>query len=157
MSSHEDFMKKACQLGELGVSNGGGPFGCVIVDSNKNIVGRVHNMVTINNDPTQHAENVAIRDACKKLNTYDLSGCTMYTSCENCAMCLAASYWAHIESIHYGNTRQDSKAIGFDDDFIYDEVSKHIDNRTIPMTQCDRESAQISFQQWVNKSDKTLY
>jgi tRNA(Arg) A34 adenosine deaminase TadA len=151
------FMMNACDLAEFSVKNGGGPFGAVIVSQYDVLVGKGHNMVTINNDPTQHAEIVAIRDACKKLDTYDLTGHNIYTSCEPCPMCMAAIYWAKIDNVYYGNTRKDAKAIGFNDDFIYEELSKPIENRKIKMIQIERDIAQKSFRQWDAKSDKKEY
>lgn len=151
------FMMNACDLAEFSVKNGGGPFGAVIVSQYDVLVGKGHNMVTINNDPTQHAEIVAIRDACKKLDTYDLTGHNIYTSCEPCPMCMAAIYWAKIDNVYYGNTRKDAKKIGFNDDFIYDELSKPIENRKIKMIQIERDIAQKSFRQWDAKSDKKEY
>lgn len=151
------FMMNACDLAEFSVKNGGGPFGAVIVSQYDVLVGKGHNMVTINNDPTQHAEIVAIRDACKKLDTYDLTGHNIYTSCEPCPMCMAAIYWAKIDNVYYGNTRKDAKKIGFNDDFIYDELSKPIENRKIKMIQLERDIAQKSFREWNAKSDKKEY
>ena len=151
------FMMNACDLAEFSVKNGGGPFGAVIVSQYDVLVGKGHNMVTINNDPTQHAEIVAIRDACKKLDTYDLTGHNIYTSCEPCPMCMAAIYWAKIDNVYYGNTRKDAKKIGFNDDFIYDELSKPIENRKIKMIKLERDIAQKSFREWNAKRDKQEY
>ena len=150
-------MMNACGLAEFSVKNGGGPFGAVIVSQYDVLVGKGHNMVTINNDPTQHAEIVAIRDACKKLDTYDLTGHNIYTSCEPCPMCMAAIYWAKIDNVYYGNTRKDAKKIGFNDDFIYDELGKPNENRKIKMIQVERDIAQKSFREWNAKSDKKEY
>ena len=157
-SSNEDFlMKRACHLANENVLLGGGPFGCIITDNNGFIIGEGTNQVTLKNDPTLHAEIVAIRDACKKLKTFNLSGCTLYTSCEPCPMCLSAIYWSRINKVFYGNTRDDAKAIGFDDDFIYNEIGKNIDERQIEMVQCDENSAKKSFQLWCEKEDKIKY
>jgi len=153
----KQFMTNACDLAEFSVKTGGGPFGAVIVSQYDVLVGQGHNMVTIHNDPTQHAEIVAIRDACKNLDTYDLTGHNIYTSCEPCPMCMAAIYWAKIDNVYYGNTRKDAKKIGFNDDFIYEELSKPIENRKIKMIQIEREIAQKSFRQWNAKSDKKEY
>jgi tRNA(Arg) A34 adenosine deaminase TadA len=155
--NNEMHMKKACDLASHSVSIGGGPFGAVIVDKNMNIVGKGHNMVTINNDPTQHAEIVAIRNACNNLNTYNLDGCTLYTSCEPCPMCLGAVYWSRINKIYYGNSRVDAKNIGFDDNFIYEEFNKNLDERVIPIIQCYEVYAKNSFEDWMKKDDKTEY
>jgi len=156
-SVHEQFMKEACDLADHSVLMGGGPFGCVIVSEQCEILGKGHNQVTIDNDPTQHAEIVAIRNACKNINDFKLSGCTLYTSCEPCSMCLSAIYWARISKIVYGNTRLDAKNIGFDDFFIYDEINKPCEQRQIPMVQDYVEIAKNSFELWANKKDKTEY
>jgi guanine deaminase len=154
---HEINMKIACDLAETSVGKGGGPFGCVITDPDGTIIGKGYNMVTINNDPTQHAEIVAIRDACKNLKTFELKDCILYTSCEPCPMCLSATYWARCKEIYYGNSRIDAANIGFDDEFIYDELAKPIEHRTIPTTQCSTKYAKHSFQCWTDKTDKTRY
>ena len=153
---NEEFMREACKLSEISIEEGGGPFGAVIT-YNDIIVGRGHNTVAINNDPTQHAEIVAIRDACKTLNTFDLSECTLYTSCEPCPMCLGATYWSRINKIYYGNSRTDAKMIGFDDEEIYDEINKPIDERKMSMKQCHKECAAIAFCKWYEKTDKICY
>jgi pyrimidine deaminase RibD-like protein len=151
-------MEKACKLADISIECGGGPFGALVVDSlKKNIVGKGHNMVTINNDPTQHAEIVAIRDACKNLGTYNLSEHILYTSCEPCPMCLSAIYWSRINFVYYGNTRKDAANIGFDDDFIYDEISKPNKNRSINMERCNEEKAIKSFETWSHKLNKKIY
>jgi tRNA(Arg) A34 adenosine deaminase TadA len=150
-------MENACDLATYSVQIGGGPFGAVIVNEESNIVGKGHNMVTINNDPTAHAEIVAIRDACKNLNNYSLENCTIYTSCEPCPMCLSAIYWSRIKHIYYGNNRVDAQNIGFDDNFIYEEIPKNIEDRKIKLEECNREYAQKSFALWSEKVDKTEY
>lgn len=157
MNKDEEHMKKACDLASYSVSIGGGPFGAVIVDKNMNIVGKGHNKVSINIDPTQHAEIVAIRNACKNLNTYNLTNCILYTSCEPCPMCLGAVYWSRINKIYYGNSRVDAKNIGFDDNFIYEEFNKNLDERLIPIVQCYETYAKTSFQDWMKKDDKIEY
>ena len=157
MNKNDELMKHACDLASLSVSKGGGPFGCVITDANHNIIANGHNMVTINNDPTQHAEIVAIRNACKNINNFDLSDCILYTSCEPCPMCLSAIYWARISKIYYGNNRYDARDIGFDDEFIYNELSKNIDDRSIKIEQCNADYAKNSFNLWKNKDDKIEY
>lgn len=156
-NTNENIMKKACDLASHSVSIGGGPFGAVITDKDLNIVGQGHNMVTINNDPTQHAEIVAIRDACKNLNTYILEDYQLYTSCEPCPMCLSAIYWSRIKVVYYGNNRKDAKNIGFDDDFIYDEIPKNIEDRSIKMHVCNNVYAKDSFNKWSEKQDKKEY
>lgn len=151
------FMLRAIELSKIGMQGGkGGPFGCVIVKDGK-IVGEGHNQVTSTNDPTAHAEVVAIRNACKNLNTFQLDGCEVYTSCEPCPMCLGAIYWARPSKIYYANTREDAKNIGFDDSFIYDEIPLAIKDRKIPMIALDRENAKKVFDEWQNKADKTEY
>jgi tRNA(Arg) A34 adenosine deaminase TadA len=134
----------------------GGPFGAVIVRKDK-IVGRGWNRVTSTNDPTAHAEVVAIRNACRRLKTYQLDDCDLYTSCEPCPMCLSAVYWARIKRVYYGNTRKDAARIAFDDAFIYREVSLPISSRKIPMKQLLRKAALAAFVEWKNKADKIPY
>jgi guanine deaminase len=155
--SHENFMREAIRLAEHGMRSGrGGPFGCVVVRGGE-IVGRGHNRVTSTNDPTAHAEVVAIRDACSNLETFQLADCALYTSCEPCPMCLSAIYWARIPHVFYGNTRQDAAAIGFDDDFIYQQVPLPPEQRTIKMELFLRDEAQSAFQEWRDKTDKVRY
>lgn len=152
-----DFMKKAIQLSLENMQKGaGGPFGAVVVKDGK-IIGEGWNKVTSTNDPSAHAEVVAIREACKNINHFDLSGAEIYTSCEPCPMCLAAIYWARIEKIYYANTRKDAAAIDFDDDFLYQEIPKDIKDRKLPMIQCCREEALSVFNQWQAKQDKVTY
>ena len=134
----------------------GGPFGAVVVRKDK-IIGRGWNRVTSTNDPTAHAEVVAIRDACRQLKTFQLDDCELYTSCEPCPMCLSAVYWARLKRVYYGNTRKDAARIAFDDDFIYREVSLPISSRKIPMKQLLREEALAAFVEWKNKADKVSY
>lgn len=152
----EELMGKAIELSEENVANGGGPFGAVIVRNGK-IVATGVNRVTANNDPTAHAEVSAIRAACEKLNTFDLSGCEIYTSCEPCPMCLGAIYWAHIDKIYFGNDKDDAKAIGFDDSFIYDELALPREERKLPVEVLMEEEAMHAFELWKNKSDKVEY
>lgn len=136
--------------------NEGGPFGAVVVCRGK-IVGRGWNRVTSTNDPTAHAEISAIRDACRKLKTFQLDGCELYTSCEPCPMCLAAIYWARVKKIYYANTRKDAARIEFDDDLIYREVSRPISGRKIPMKRLLRGEALKVFAEWQRKADKIRY
>lgn len=150
------FMLEAIKLAEQSVAKGGGPFGAVIVKDGE-IVAQGHNCVTLHNDPTAHAEVSTIRKACKELNTFDLSGCEIYTSCEPCPMCLSAIYWARIENIYYGCTKDDAKNIGFDDSFIYDEIDKAPAKRSIPAKQILRDKAIVAFNLWTDKEDKTEY
>jgi guanine deaminase len=153
-----DYMQKACELASKSVENGTGPFGCVIVDELTNtIIGEGNNLVTQNNDPTAHAEIVAIRNACLKKRSFMLKNCSLYTSCEPCPMCLSAIYWARIDNIYYANTRNDAKEIGFDDALIYEEVSKPIDSRLIPMIKCDCSNRLDAFQAWTLAKNKVEY
>lgn len=137
-------------------ANCGGPFGAVVVRNGK-IVGRGWNQVTSTNDPTAHAEVTAIRDACKRLKTFQLDDCELYTSCEPCPMCLSAIYWARFKKVYYANTRKDAAKIDFDDDLIYREVPKPISKRLIPMRQLLRPEALAVFVAWKNKTDKVRY
>ena len=150
------FMQKAIELSIKNIHNKGGPFGCVIVKNNK-IISEGVNGVTQNNDPTAHAEIVAIRNACKKLNTFDLSGCELYTSCEPCPMCLSAIYWSHIDLVYYGNSRENAAEIQFDDKFIYDEMKKDINERKIPLKQILKDEAIKAFDLWAETENKTKY
>ncbi len=157
MDTPEYFMQLAIQLSEEGMNtNSGGPFGAVVVKEGK-VIGRGNNHVTSTNDPTAHAEVVAIRDACKNLNTFDLSGAEIYCSCEPCPMCLAAIYWARISAIYFANTRKDAAEIGFDDDLIYREIPKAINERLVPAKSLLREQAMKVFSAWLKKGDKTKY
>jgi guanine deaminase len=155
--SHENFMRDAIRLSEEGVRSGkGGPFGCVVVRGGK-VVGRGSNQVTSTNDPTAHAEVVAIRDACKALGTFSLSDCELYASCEPCPMCLSAIYWARIPTVYYGNTRADAANIGFDDDLIYREIPLPPEKRKVAMASLLREEAQGAFRSWSDKADRIRY
>ena len=156
MTLKNNFMLKAIELSVSSANNAGGPFGCVIVKNNK-IIAEGSNKVTSSNDPTAHAEIVAIRDACQKLNTFNLSGSDLYSSCEPCPMCLSAIYWSHIDNIFYANTRDDAKKINFDDSFIYSEFSKKIEDRKIPIKQMLRDEALKAFELWNKKIDKIEY
>ena len=151
------FMDRACDLSKKSVQKGCGPFGCVITDSDYNIIAEGHNQVTELNDPTAHAEIVTIRAACKKLGTHDLSNYRLYSSCEPCPMCLSAIYWARITDIHYSNTRTDAKNIGFDDEFIYDEIAKDLDDRKVKLKHVDSSNSLESFEIWSNMKEKILY
>jgi len=137
-------------------ANKGGPFGAVIVKGGR-IIGRGWNQVTTANDPTAHAEVTAIRDACRRMKTFQLSGCELYTSCEPCPMCLSAIYWARIRRVFYANDRQDAASIGFDDDLIYREVALPINRRSLPMRQLLRKEAIKVFHEWSIKPDKVAY
>jgi len=150
------FMQRAIELSVENINNGGGPFGAVIVKDGK-IISEGTNRVTADHDPTAHAEISAIRQAAKKLNTFDLSGCIIYTSCEPCPMCLAAIYWAHLDKIYFGNTKTDAKNIGFDDSFIYDELKLNPADRKITMEHLLPDEAILAFEDWKNKEDKVEY
>jgi tRNA(Arg) A34 adenosine deaminase TadA len=153
----EDFMRDAIRLSLEGVRSGrGGPFGCVVVRAGQ-IVARGSNQVTSTCDPTAHAEVVAIREACKALGTFHLPDCTLYTSCEPCPMCLSAIYWARIPAVYYGNDRQDAAAIGFDDDFIYQQIPLPVGERRVSMKPLLNAEAKEAFTEWSRKADKVSY
>ena len=157
MTDKKKLMEEAIKCSLFGMNNNaGGPFGAVIVKDGE-IIAKGWNKVTSTNDPTAHAEVTAIREACKVLNTFDLNGCELYTSCEPCPMCLSAIYWARIDKIYYANTRKDAADINFDDDFIYNEIPLSIEDRKIPMEQLGREEAIKVFEEWTKKIDKTEY
>ena len=149
-------MLRAIELSMISLKEDGGPFGCVIVKNNE-IISEGFNEVTNKNDPTAHAEIVAIRNACNKLNTFNLKGTQMFTSCEPCPMCLSAIYWSHIDIIYYGNNRKDAAKIGFDDSYIYDELSLDLNKRKIPLEQINEKEAIKAFEEWEMKIDKTVY
>lgn len=154
---HEKFMKMAIDLSRSGMVQGkGGPFGCVIV-KNGQVIGQGCNSVLDTNDPTAHAEVVAIRDACKNLGSFQLEGCYLYTSCEPCPMCLGAIYWARPERVFFANTKKDAAAIGFDDQFIYEELELPLNKRKIPFSQLSKKEANQVFKEWVALDNKTLY
>ncbi len=150
-------MQKAIDLAQKGVnSNSGGPFGAVIVKDNK-IIAEGYNKVTSTNDPTAHAEIVAIKKACKKLNSFQLDDCIIYTSCEPCPMCLGAIYWARPKKVFYACNRDDASVIDFDDQFIYDELKKQINDRQIEFNNIMREDGLKVFKNWNDKPDKIKY
>ena len=154
---NKDFMREAIRLSIQMMRRGkGGPFGAIIVKNNK-IIGRGSNEVTSANDPTAHAEIVAIRDACRRLKTFSLHECDLYTSCEPCPMCLSGFYWARVRSVFYGNTRKDAANIAFDDDEIYREVRLPILKRKLVMKQLLRKEALTAFKEWERKTDKIPY
>jgi len=156
MISKNKFMLRAIELSISSANGTGGPFGCVIVKDDK-IIAEGSNKVTFSNDPTAHAEIVAIREACKKLNTFNLSSCDLYASCEPCPMCLSAIYWSHVDNIFYANTREDAKKINFDDSLIYSEILKKNEDRKIPIKQMLRDKALKAFEIWNKKTDKIEY
>ena len=157
LNQHIRFMKMAIRLSEQNVQKAlGGPFGAVIVKNGK-VIAKSGNRVSLKNDPTAHAEISAIRKACKKLKTFDLSGCTIYTSCEPCPMCLSAIYWAHLDKIYYGNSKEDAAGIGFNDQFIYREIAKSHADRTIKSEQLLQREASAAFVLWDESELKTEY
>jgi guanine deaminase len=152
-----DFMARAIQLSLENVQSGaGGPFGAVVVKDNE-IIAEAANRVVLENDPTAHAEVVAIRRACKKLNAFQLQGCEIYASCEPCPMCLGAIYWARLSRVYFANVDADAARIGFDDSLIYRELSQPHAQRKIPMVQMMREEALAAFRAWENKANKIAY
>ncbi|MEX1001274.1 MAG: nucleoside deaminase [Crocinitomicaceae bacterium] len=157
MKNHEEFMRRAIEMGNHGMSNNhGGPFGAIVVKDGK-IIAEGHNEVTSSNDPTAHAEVVAIRKACKKLNNFQLDDCIIYTSCEPCPMCLGAIYWARPKQVFFGCNKNDAAKIDFDDQFIYDEIEKDIQERGIKFIPLLRDEALGLFNKWRDKEDKTAY
>lgn len=150
-------MQEAIRLAFEGMRKGeGGPFGAVVVKDGT-VIGRGHNRVASTNDPTAHAEVVAIRDACSRLGHFQLEGCEIYTSCEPCPMCLGAIYWARPERFFYACTREDAAAIQFDDEFIYHEIAKPLAGRTIPALPLLREAALLAFEEWRGMGNKVVY
>jgi tRNA(Arg) A34 adenosine deaminase TadA len=157
MEEIKAYMQEAISLAEKNVhGNNGGPFGAVVVKDGK-IIGRGGNKVTVNNDPTAHAEIVAIREAAKNLGTFDLSGCEIYASCEPCPMCLGAIYWSHIDKLYYAATKDDAAKANFDDSFIYAEIAKPKDQRQLQSVQLMREDAVKVFEQWNRLENKIPY
>lgn len=155
--TEEQFLLRAIDLSREGMQGGqGGPFGCVVVKKGK-IIGEGCNKVLSSNDPTAHAEVVAIRDACKNLGTFQLIGCDIYTSCEPCPMCLGAIYWARPDRVIYANSKKDASAINFDDEFIYSEIDVPGNQRTIPFIHVARQEALDVFIEWKNLIDKQEY
>lgn len=154
----QEFMALAAQEADSNLqTNEGGPFGAVVIKDGE-IIGRGHNRVLINHDPTCHAEIEAIRDACRNLNTHDLTGCTLYTSCYPCPMCLSAIIWANIKKVYYGNTAKDAADIGFRDDFIYKFIENNCKNgKVLELTQNDRDITIKTFNAFSQKQDKTIY
>ncbi len=156
-AEHMKFMEMAIRLSEEGQDKGeGGPFGAIVVKDGE-VVGKGWNMVTAGNDPTAHAEVTAIRDACRRLGTFQLTGCVVYTSCEPCPMCLGAIYWARPDAVYYANTRDDAAKAGFDDAFIYEEIALPLAARKIPMRQLGHGQALDAFRKWHEKPDKHAY
>lgn len=157
MCDERKFMKAAIGLAQKGMDeNKGGPFGAVVVKDGE-IIAEGFNSVTSSNDPTAHAEVVAIRKACEKLDTFQLKGCTIYTSCEPCPMCLGAIYWARPDKVYFGATREDAAAVDFDDEFIYSELQLDFDQRKIHFENVLRDEAVEVFRKWKDKEDKVSY
>ena len=152
----KEYMREAIRLADESVKNGGGPFGAVIVKDGEIVAGSA-NSVTLDNDPTAHAEVNTIRQACRKLGTFDLSDCVIYTSCEPCPMCLGAIYWARIKKVFYGNTKKDAADINFADDFIYKELEQRKEERFVPLISLLRNEALKTFRAWMEKKDKVEY
>ena len=153
----QEFMKEAIRLAIDNVhERNGGPFGAVVVKDGK-IISRGYNQVTANNDPTAHAEVVAIREACKALNSFQLEGCEIYTSCEPCPMCLGAIYWARPAKVYYASTKKDAAEIHFDDAFIYHEIELDLEKRSLPFVQMMRKESLVAFEAWKNKIGKVEY
>ena len=150
------FMQRAIELSIESINSGGGPFGSVIVKDDK-IISEGMNRVTVNNDPTAHGEITAIRQACKKLNTFDLNGYELYTNCEPCPMCLSAIYWSHIDKVYYANTKDDAHKIDFLDPIIYTELQKSNEEKKIQMVQMMRAEGLKAFEIWDKKIDKIKY
>lgn len=156
MTKDEIYLRQAVEIAKQNIEKGGGPFGAIIVKDNK-IVAQCGNSVTNDNDPTAHAEVNCIRSACKKLNTFDLSGCVIYSSCEPCPMCLSAIYWARLDRLVYAATRQDAAGAGFDDEFIYKEIPLANSQRSLECNHFSLEEGCDPFEIWNSKSDKTEY
>lgn len=157
MTREETFMLAAIRLSKTGMDNKeGGPFGCVIVKEDK-IIGSGNNKVLCNNDPTAHAEIIAIRDACKNVGSFQLNDCEIYTSCEPCPMCLGAIYWARPKIVYYANNREDAASIGFDDSMIYEEMKVPIEERKIPLRSLSSEEAFKIFKEWMERAEKNVY
>jgi len=153
----KNFMMEAINLASANIKDGlGGPFGAVVVKNNT-IIGKGQNQVISSNDPTAHAEIVAIRKACKNLGSYRLNGCELYTSCEPCPMCLGAIYWSRLDVVYYAANRKDAAEIGFDDDFVYSEFAKSINERKIKMNCCLRNEVLAVFKEWFSMDNKVLY
>ena len=152
----EEFMRMAIKLSIENIDNGGGPFGAVIVKDNK-VIAASGNSVTNDNDPTAHAEVNAIRKAAKVLGSFDLNGCEIYASCEPCPMCLGAIYWARIDKLYFANTKKDADAIGFSDNFIYEELEKPYQERNLKTETLLRDEALVAFKKWTNSESKTEY
>jgi guanine deaminase len=153
---HSEYIRRTIELAEGNIDAGGGPFGALIVKEGK-IIAEASNRVTPENDPTAHAEVLAIREAARRLNSYDLSGCTLYASCEPCPMCLGAIYWARIQEVYYASDREDAEKAGFDDSVIYKEIGKEPGERQLRMVRIEEPAAGRLFRRWIEKEDKQRY
>lgn len=154
--AQKDFMRKAIALSIENIAKGGGPFAAVIVKDGKEVAAGC-NQVTLSNDPTAHAEVTAIREAARQLNTFDLAGCEIYSSCEPCPMCLSAIYWARIDKLYYANTKTDAQGAGFDDSFIYEELALPEEKRRLKVSRLMRNEAIEAFEIWNNTENKIKY
>ena len=154
--THSTYIRRAIELAERNMETGGGPFGAVIVKDGA-VIAEAANRVTRDHDPTAHAEIMAIREAGRKLNNFDLSGCVIYTSCEPCPMCLGAIYWARISEVWYASGKEDAEAAGFDDSLIYEELAKEAGERKLKMVRMDEPRAGELFRKWIEKPDKEPY
>lgn len=155
--SHSYYMQRAIALAKQAMdSNSGGPFGAIVVKDDV-IIAEGSNKVTSTNDPTSHAEIVAIRRACEKLNSFQLTDCIIYTSCEPCPMCLGAIYWSRPKKVYYACTKEDAASINFDDQFIYDEIDTPLNNRSILFENINRKESKVLFEKWLLKEDKIDY
>ena len=155
--TEDQLMENACEIAKESGLRGQGPFGCIITNEKNEIIATGNNLVTEDNDPTAHAEIVAIRRACKLLQTFDLSNYKIFSSCEPCPMCLSAIYWARIKNVYYSNTREDAKKIGFDDAYIYDELQKEHSEKKVSLKRISSNNSLDSFHIWDAKKDKIMY
>ena len=153
----EKYMRIAIEEAMIAKEEGENPFGAVLLDPDNTYCGKAHSQSIKLCDPTAHAEVVAIRNACENINSYDLSGCELYTSCYPCPMCMSAIIWANIKKVYYGNTKEDAASIGFRDDFIYDYLKKMDDDNVLDMESIDRDDTIKTFNEYMNKSDKEIY
>jgi len=154
--THKDYLSKAINIARENQEKGGGPFGAIIVKEGK-VIAKSGNTVALDNDPTLHAEINVIRMACKKLGHFELKGCTLYSSCEPCPMCLGAIYWSRLDAVYFSAKKEDAKDAGFDDSFIYEELKISPEKRRIPMYQQKRSEGLIPFEEWKEREDKIEY
>ncbi|WP_431803898.1 nucleoside deaminase [Halobacillus andaensis] len=154
---HKKFLNQSIHLAVENIYSDGGPFGAIVIDQSGNIVGSGQNKVTSTNDPTAHAEVQAIRKACENLNTFQLTNCILYTSCEPCPMCLGAIYWARLKKVYYAADKKLAADSGFDDQFIYEEINKKHEERDIPFYQIDLEQKNLPFEEWSRQEEKVDY